>query len=245
MTMRVTFAGSGDAFGSGGRFQACILVDNGRERTLIDCGATSLVALRRLGIDPNTISQVVVSHLHGDHFGGLPFLVIHGQLARREEDLEVIGPRGTEERLQQAMEVLYPGSSRRERRFAVRVREVEPGVALECPGMRIMPYLADHPSGAPAHMYRLEAGGRTIAYTGDTAWTEAIVDAAGGADLLIAEALFRDKHVPYHLDVATLSANRGRLQCERIVLTHMDTDMLDNPPKGWECAYDGMVIDLT
>src|SRR6516165_1208979 len=116
--LTVTFAGCGDAFGSGGRFQACIHL---RPETpeapeapgapaalagpvLLDCGATSLAALRRCGLDPGEIAAVFVSHLHGDHFGGLPFLVLNAQFARRTSPLTVIGPPGTARRLPELME---------------------------------------------------------------------------------------------------------------------------------------------
>ena len=110
-TVTVTFAGSGDAFGSGGRNQACIHVagSGGGGPVLLDCGATSLTALRHLGLDPGEISTVFVSHLHGDHFGGLPFLILDGQFAHRTRPLTVAGPRGTGRRLTQAMECLFPG----------------------------------------------------------------------------------------------------------------------------------------
>jgi ribonuclease BN (tRNA processing enzyme) len=186
----------------------------------------------------------VVSHLHGDHFGGIPLMVISGQFSGRVQDLTVAGPAGTRERLAAAMEVLYPGSSTITRRFAVPVVEMAPGEATSLGAMRVTSYLADHASGAPAHIYRLDIDGIAIAYTGDTAWTDAIVQAADGADLLVAEALFREKQVPYHLNVATLAANRHRLLCDRIVLTHMDADVLGQPPPGWEYACDGMVVEL-
>ena len=92
----VTFAGSGDAFGSGGRYQACIhLRPEGGDPVLLDCGATSLSALKRLGLDPGEIAAVFVSHLHGDHFGGLPFLILDGQFSRRTRPLTVVAPPGT------------------------------------------------------------------------------------------------------------------------------------------------------
>ncbi|MGH2607512.1 MAG: MBL fold metallo-hydrolase, partial [Tepidiformaceae bacterium] len=244
MSVRLTFVGSGDAFGSGGRFQSCILLQHDGDRTLLDCGMTSLVALERAGVDHTTISTVIVSHLHGDHFGGIPLLVIDGQFSGRDQDLTVVGPTGTRERLTEAMEVLYPRSSTITRRFAVNVVEVIPEDPVSLGAVKVTPFLADHASGAPAHLYRLEVAGVVIAYTGDTAWTDAIVEAASGADLLIAEALFREKEVPYHLNVATLAANRHRLRCGRIVLTHMDSDVLDGPAEGWELAYDGMVLEL-
>ena len=127
----MTFAGSGDAFGSGGRLQACIHMEpNGPVEpapVLLDCGATSLPALRGCGLDPGPVAAVFVSHLHGDHFGGLPFLILDAQFAGRTAPLAVAGPPGTGQRLTEAMECMFPGSSRVRRRFAVEVTELRPG----------------------------------------------------------------------------------------------------------------------
>ena len=84
--VQVRFVGCGDAFGSGGRFQACILLHgpgDDRGEVLLDCGASSLVALKQQRQDPSQIGLVLVSHLHGDHFGGVPFLVLDGQFTHR------------------------------------------------------------------------------------------------------------------------------------------------------------------
>src|SRR5207245_8976218 len=90
--LQVQFLGSGDAFGSGCRLQTCILVKGAGEPLLLDCGATSLVAMKRSGVEPNEIGLVLLSHLHGDHFGGLPFLVLDGQFSRRTKPLVIYGP---------------------------------------------------------------------------------------------------------------------------------------------------------
>ena len=97
--MRVHFAGSGDAFGSGGRCQTCIHVSGGGQVLLVDCGASSLVALKAQGLDPGAVDAVAVTHLHGDHFGGLPFLILDGQFSRRSAPLQVAGPPGIRARL--------------------------------------------------------------------------------------------------------------------------------------------------
>src|ERR671919_2903830 len=123
--MQVRFVGSGDAFGSGGRWQTCIQLAASGQTLLVDCGATSLVALKAQRIDPSTIDAVVVTHLHGDHFGGLPFLILDGQFSRRSRPLVVAGPPGLAERLTLTMEALYPGSSTVERRFGVEVIELQ------------------------------------------------------------------------------------------------------------------------
>ena len=242
----VTFAGSGDAFGSGGRYQACIhLRPPGGAPVLLDCGATSLSALRQGGLDPGEIAAVFVSHLHGDHFGGVPFLVLNEQFARRTDPLTVVGPPGTARRLAQAMECAFPGSTGVRRRFAVDPVEVPPGAAVTVAGVRAEAFAADHPSGAPALALRLGLGGTVIGYTGDTAWTGALVEVAAGADLLIAEAYYWDKTVPFHLRHADLVAHRDELASARTVLTHMSADMLDHRDEAcFETAEDGLVLHI-
>ena len=120
--MKVRFLGSGDAFGSGGRFQTCIHVESGASQLLLDCGASSLIAMRRFGVDPQAIDTVILSHLHGDHFGGVPFLILDGQFKRRTRPLLVAGPPGVEKRVREAMEVFFPGSTRIERKFETALR---------------------------------------------------------------------------------------------------------------------------
>jgi ribonuclease BN (tRNA processing enzyme) len=242
----VTFAGTGDAFGSGGRFQTCIhMARPGRPAVLLDCGATSLSALKRAGLDPGDVAAVFVSHLHGDHFGGLPFLILDGQFSRRATPLTVIGPPGSAQRLTVAMECLFPGSSATARRLRVQTEELAPGCAAEACGITGRAWQADHASGAPALILRLEVDGKTIAYTGDTAWTDAIIDAAADADLLIAEAYYWDKHIPYHLGYADIDSHWAQLSARRTILTHMSADMLSRQQDvGCDIARDGLVISV-
>ena len=246
LKVSVTFAGSGDAFGSGGRFQACIhLRPDGAPPVLLDCGATSLTALKRCGLDPGEVRGVFVSHLHGDHFGGLPFLVLDGQFAGRTDPLTVIGPPGTAARLHTAMECLFPGSWAARRRFTVRVRELAPGATVQAAGLTAAAWAAEHPSGAPSLCLRLTVAGKVIGYTGDTAWTSSLIQVAAKADLLIAEAYYRDKPVPHHLRLADLQAHRAELDSRRIILTHLSGDMLGAPGQhDFEIASDGLTLRI-
>lgn len=245
--LTVTFAGSGDAFGSGGRFQACIHIrpSDSAAPVLLDCGATSLTALKRCGLDPGEVGAVFVSHLHGDHFAGLPFLILDGQFSRRTAPLVVVGPPGTKRRLETAMECMFPGSSAVQRRYHVNVVEIAPGSAASAANVEVTAWAAAHPSGAPALALRLALDGKIIAYTGDTAWTDALIEVAAGADLLIAEAYYRDKAVPHHLRLADIENHRAELASRRIVLTHMSADMLAEAGKlSYECAADGMTLRI-
>jgi ribonuclease BN (tRNA processing enzyme) len=252
--VQVKFIGSGDAFGNGGRFQACILLHaTGHADVLLDCGASSLVALKQQRHDPGKIGLVLVSHLHGDHFGGVPFLVLDGQFTHRTRPLVVAGPAGVRERVQAAMEVLFPGSTQVRRRFEVAFHELadrqpfpfDVDADVERAGLVVTPYEVVHASGAAALALRVGWQGHTIAYTGDTQWTEALVELAQGADLLIAEGYTYQRKIRFHLDVATLRQQAGRLGARRIVLTHMSPDLLSRVGEvGWETARDGMTVEL-
>jgi ribonuclease BN (tRNA processing enzyme) len=245
--LTVTFAGSGDAFGSGGRYQACIHLQpgHGLAPVLLDCGATSLSALKHLRLDPGEVGAVFVSHLHGDHFGGLPFLILDGQFSRRTSPLTIAGPPGITQRLPDTMECLFPGSSHTPRGFDIRPIEIKPGATTTVSGIGVTAWEVNHTSGAPALALRLDLGGKTIAYTGDTAWTDTLLECSAGADLLIAEAYYRDKNIPYHLRLSDLHAHREQLTAKRIVLTHMSADMLDHPdPIAFQAAHDGLTLSL-
>jgi ribonuclease BN (tRNA processing enzyme) len=244
--VQVRFAGSGDAFGSGGRLQTCIGLAGGGQWMLVDCGATSLVALKAQGLDPGAIDAVVITHLHGDHFGGLPFLILDGQFSRRSRPLLVAGPPGTGARLTEAMEALFPGSSQVRRRFVLAVRELATdGTPAELGAATVRGWQVDHACGAPPLAVSVELDGVTFAYSGDTQWTPALAEAARGAALFAAEAYTFDRPVRFHLDYQTLRAHRGDLHAERIVLTHMSAAMLGRLADAeLPAAYDGMVIDI-
>jgi ribonuclease BN (tRNA processing enzyme) len=245
MAVRIRFLGSGDAFGSGGRLQTCILVESGGFRCLVDCGASSLIALKRGAVVPNDVDTILVTHLHGDHFGGLPFLVLDGQFSRRSRRLLVAGPPGLTDRVTQAMEVFFPGSSRAQRKFETELVELAEGMPRSLGPLRVTPYEVVHACGAPPYALRIEIGGRTIVYSGDTEWTERLVPAVAGADLFISEAYFFDKPVRFHLDWATLARHRARLDCKRLIVTHMGPDMLARVAElPVEAAHDGLEVSL-
>ena len=107
----VQFLGSGDAFGSGGRMQTCLYVDDGDTYCLLDCGISSLIAMRRWGVELVLIDVILATHLHGDHFGGVPFFIVEAQLiSKRTKALVIASPPGLATRIRDAIEVMVPGS---------------------------------------------------------------------------------------------------------------------------------------
>jgi len=244
--MRVRFVGTGDAFGSGGRAQTCIHLSGSGQVLLVDCGTTSLVALKSQGLDPNAVDAVAVTHLHGDHFGGLPLLILDGQFSGRSAPLQVAGPPGIRIRLAETMEALFPGSSQTRQRFPVEITELAPdGTPAELGASTVRGWEVEHASGAPPLALRIDIGGVRFAYSGDTRWTPALIEAADGADLFAVEAYTFDRPIRYHLDYQTLRAHLEEIRTQRIVLTHMSGDMLARlADADLPAAYDGMIVDL-
>ncbi len=224
--VEIQFLGSGDAFGSGGRLQSCVLVKYSGGQFLIDCGASSLIGMNRYGIDPNDISMIFISHLHGDHCGGIPFLLIGSQLIyKRTKPLMIMGPPGMKEWLLQAMEVLFPGSSRAHRKFLLEIVEFKDGRSESVRDIITRPYSNFH-QGDSSFSLRIECDGKVIAYSSDTEWTEALCEMARNADLFIAEAYFYEKKIKGHMDYMTLKNNYSKTGAKRLILIHMHTDML-------------------
>jgi ribonuclease BN (tRNA processing enzyme) len=244
--MQLQFVGCGDALGSGGRFNTCFHVSGGRVNFLIDCGASSLPALKRLGIARDAIDLILITHFHGDHFAGLPFLLLDAQFIRRTRPLVIAGPEGIEARLAQAMEALFENSSTTKQRFDLSVVALKPGETQAFGAVNVTPFPVVHGlSGGPFLAYRVEAEGRVIAYSADTEWTETLIPAARDADLFIAEAYYYDKVVKNHLSLKTLEAHLAEIKPKRLILTHMSDDMLGRLGQlSHTTASDGMVVEL-
>lgn len=243
----IHFVGSGDAFGSGGRLQTCILVEDGPWRCLIDCGASSLIGLKAAGIEPESIDTVVISHLHGDHFGGLPYLILDAQFdSRRSTPLRIMGQADLESRLRRAMDVLYPGSQQAFELVDIEFVTIAPDAPASDDAASFQAFEVAHSCGSPPFGVRVSTpSGAVVAYSGDTEWTESLVDLADGADVFIVECNFYDQHVPWHMDYVTLARHLPRLHANRIITTHMGPEMLALlHDLEIDAAYDGLTIGL-
>ena len=246
MAVSVRFVGSGDSFGSGGRFQTCIVVDGPRSRFAIDFGTSSLIALAQQGIEHNSLDAILLTHLHGDHCGGVPFLLIDAMLAaKRTRPLVIAGPRDLRRRMDQIREALFPGSHVMTPKFPLRWLELEPGTPRDILDLVVTAQPARHTAETNPTALRVELDGKVVAYTGDTEWTDDVALVARGADLLIAECYYYEKPIKWHLNYPAIAAHRADFGARRVILTHMSREMLahtgDVPE---ECAHDGLVVTL-
>ena len=244
--MQLRFVGCGDAFGSGGRNNTCFHLTGERTNLLIDCGASSLPALKRLDIVRNDIELILITHFHGDHFAGLPFFLLDAQFSRRSRPLVIAGPEGIETKLPQVMEALFENSSKIKQKFEHSVVTLAPEQTATFGAVSVTPYSVMHgDSGGPFLGYRIAAEGRIIAYSADTEWTEALIPLGRDADLFIAEAYTYEGAVKNHLSLAALETHLGDIRPKRLVLTHMSDDMLSHlTTLQHATAHDGMSIEL-
>jgi ribonuclease BN (tRNA processing enzyme) len=244
--MQLQFVGCGDAFGSGGRGNTCFHLTGGSTNLLIDCGASALPALKRLGIARDDIALILITHFHGDHFAGLPFFLLDAQFSRRTRPLVIAGPEGIEMRLTQVMEALFENSSKTRQKFELAVIALQPEQTRTFGAITVTPYPVVHgESGGPFLAYRIEADDRVIAYSADTEWTETLVPLAREADLFIAEAYTYDRLVKNHLSLTMLASHLAEIRPKRLILTHMSDDMLGRlDTLAQEAAHDGMIVTI-
>jgi ribonuclease BN (tRNA processing enzyme) len=245
--MHLQFVGCGDAFGSGGRFNTCFHLVGRNINVLIDCGATSLVALNKLAINRNDIGTIFLTHFHGDHVGAVPFFLLEANyVLHRERALTIAGPPSLKSRFPDILEVGFPGTQDLDLQFPLELIELEIGKRAELAGLRVTPYHVKHDDRAgPCLGFRFEAEGKIIAFSGDTEWTDTVIDIGHEADLFICEAYTRDKPIKTHMALSQLERHLGQIRPKRLILSHMSNDMLayrDEVP--YESAADGMIVEV-
>jgi ribonuclease BN (tRNA processing enzyme) len=201
--------------------------------------------MKRQGVQPADVQQILITHLHGDHFGGIPFFILDAQFSKRTEPLLIAGPPGTEMRVKEAMEILFPKSSETVQNYAIDYLEIPPDRRTSIGPMQVTAAEVAHFCGAPPYALRIEIEGRVIVYSGDTEWTDSLLEISKGADLFICESYFFNKKTKFHLNYKALETRRNDLGCKRLVLTHMSDDMLGRMNEiDVDCAEDGKIYCL-
>jgi ribonuclease BN (tRNA processing enzyme) len=242
VTVRVTFLGTGNAFADGGRSHACILVTAPEGRILLDCGGSSLPAIRR-ACDPESIDAIAITHLHGDHFGGLVFFAMEAKYAPRRKALRIGGPPSLERRFKDASVALFDDFYR-DLPYLLEFT-VLGATAQRLGPAEVVAIPVDHVPESEPYGLRVHIGGKLIAYSGDARWSGALPTIAEGADLFICESTYYGTPDPVHLSATELNAHRDELHCGRVVVTHLGKDAIAHVASlGLEHAEDGTELVL-
>lgn len=244
--MRMHILGCGDAFGSGGRQQSAYLVETSDRLFLMDCGPTALLAMKRAGFDPFRLDAIIISHLHGDHFAGVPFFFIDALYRKtRQKPLIIAGPPGTEERILQLYGIMYGGGQTPAENPPHTFQVLMPDELQYVAAIEVFPFRVPHQTHDISLGLRVAYQGKQILFSGDSAWSELFVDHARGVDLFLCECSFYNEEPGMHVSYQALHANLPRLECRRIVITHLGDEMLARKDElSVTVADDGMVIEI-
>jgi ribonuclease BN (tRNA processing enzyme) len=245
-TDRVVFLGTGDAFSAGGRYQAAYLIQGPGNSMLLDCGPATLTSLKRHGLATAQIDTILLSHFHGDHFAGLPFLFLeYVYVEPRTKPLRIVGPPGVEQRVIEIFRAMYADSAAQPLPYEIQFIEARPGKELVFDERRIQCFAVPHQEHPPSYGYEVRSGDRKIVYSGDTGWTEDLLAHTAGSDLFICECSFFETRMETHLDYIRIAENFDRFGAKRIVLTHLGEEVLRRRSEvALEAAHDGLIIVL-
>jgi ribonuclease BN (tRNA processing enzyme) len=246
--VHITFLGTGDAFASHGRFQSGYLIETGGCHVLMEAGPTVLCSMKRMGVAPSDLDLILISHLHGDHFGGLPFLILEYLWeSPRHKPLKIAGPGHLKQRTWKLFNTMFPFSSgdldrvRRNLEFI----ELEPDRKVRLGQVGVESLRVPHMKRDLCLALKVTVGGKTIAFSGDTGWVDDLVGFVAGADLFLCECTYFDNPLGVHLSYPLLESKRGIFDVKRMMLTHIGREVLERSSEiKMEVAADGMKVDV-
>ncbi len=228
-SLNIIFLGTGDAFGSSGLQSASVLIETSDKGILLDCGPHTLPALKRLNRNSNDIDIVFLTHFHGDHTAGMPFLLLDATFQqKREKPLIIIGPQGSEAMIKKLFFAFYESLGELDVSFELRFVPTSPNNPVEISESKLSIEAVKTTHTPESQGYRLRSGDTVIAYSGDTGWNEDLKLLVKNTDLAIVECNFFDfqfdKHLNYNEVIKLASLTK------RLYLTHLGTEALTKIP---------------
>lgn len=205
-TFRVILLGTGNPRPALSRFGPSILVVAGERNLLFDCGRGVTQRIYQLKISFNDVSALFLTHLHSDHTVGVPDLWLTGWVMGRKVPLSIWGPQGTADMAAHLQEAYaFDVHIRRDvdeklspQGVTIQARDVGPGMVYEEKenGLKVTAFTVDHGPVKPAFGYRVDFQGHSVVLSGDTTFSENLIRAAQGTDVLIHEVLDLDAYRP-------------------------------------------------
>ena len=256
--MRVTLLGTGSPRPSLDRNGPAVLVEVGGKYLLFDAGRGVVQRLHQLDIRISEIQHVFLTHLHSDHISALDDVWLTGWIYQRPLPLNIYGPMGTKsfvDHLQQTysydvqLRNLYSGLDLKS--GLINTNEIKPGVIFSENGLKVTAFTVNHKPVDPSYGYRIDFGDRSVVISGDTTFSQNLVDHASNIDLLIHEIMSvkgkileknprLQKIQRYHTNPLQLLEVVNEVKPRATVLTHVilvgtsEEDVLQQVKEGYE-----------
>ncbi|RED93902.1 MBL fold metallo-hydrolase [Marinoscillum furvescens] len=241
--MKMTVLGCGDAFASAGRFNTSFLLEEELHKVLIDCGASTLIRLKQLNIAVDSIDTIIITHFHGDHYGGLPFLMLSNHLeCKRKHPLTIIGPEGIRDRLYALQEAMYPGTQPFLTALDLRFLEFQENNWIQAAGVDVYARKVTHAPPSNPHGVKVRIGEQVFGFSGDTEWDDALIDLADETDAFVIECNNFDIDTPGHLSYQTILNKKDFFKTQKLLLTHMGNDVINQKHTDIQRLEDGAEV---
>ena len=248
----IQFLGTGNAFNLGGRYsQAILMQPTGGTPFLVDMGPTTTAAMEKLEVDANTLDRIFVTHLHGDHTAGWPFLLLTlVYMKKRTRPLDIYGPQGTRQTLETLATACYGDILGGDREiFEIRYHEIpvaEDKNRMAGEDLRFDVVPMDHHASSIGYCFH--SGEERVGVTGDTRWCSGLERLAECSDVLVVECTSIEKQDSAHISLDELRDARDRLATDRVVLVHLmdsiESALAQDPIRGVVAANDGWTLEL-
>jgi ribonuclease BN (tRNA processing enzyme) len=242
----IVFIGTSDAFGACGRRQTAILMRAESGSVLLDCGATTGTGLSELGIKRDELDAILISHFHGDHFGGIPYLLLAALYEdERTRPLHIAGPTGTEKHVRNLASAMCYALEEREWTFPILFTEFVAGQSVNVGPVRCEAFETLHQPITSPHGLLVQSGNHRVAYSGDTGWFPELPSRVAGADVFICECTYHKQGFGFHLSHDDLVQHQDEFDCGHMVLTHLGEEMRKAADQAdFDVADDGTVVKL-
>lgn len=240
--IELAFLGSGNAFAPE-RYWNSFLVN---DRYLFDPSPVALPHLKMLRKDLHGIDVVFISHFHGDHFFGLPFLLLeYGEMSNRAQDLVIVGPRGVREKVESLTEIGFPGLLEKSDKYERHYVEVDENDEQNVGGLPFQAVRVKHVSNLECYGFQARLNGKTLAYTGDAVLCDGVWRLSNGADVFVAECSCWEATCGPHMSPDDIRALRKKTPPETsFILTHMSAGTADLGMDGIQLAEDLATYNL-